>query len=206
MFTSILEFLAYIVIWMISTLGYFGVFVAMVLESAGIPLPSEIIMPFSGYLVYRGEFNFWLVSVVGALGNVVGSIIAYYVGKVGGRPLVEKYGKYVLLSKHDLNVAEKWFQKYGRSAVFFSRLLPVVRTFISFPAGFSGMNLKAFSLYTFLGALPFTMALTYLGYALGEKWTTIHSYFEEYDILTGLVIIAVIIWYVKRHLKNLKKI
>jgi membrane protein DedA with SNARE-associated domain len=205
MFTSLIEFLASIVISLISTLGYFGIFIAMTIESACIPLPSEIIMPFSGYLVYKGELNFWLVGIIGALGNLAGSLIAYWVGLKGGRPVIEKYGKWVLISHHDLDVAEKWFAKYGKSTVFFSRLLPVIRTFISFPAGMTGMNIKTFSIYTFLGALPFSLFLTYVGYKLGENWDTIGSYFHKFDLVIGIVLILGVIWYIRRHIKNLKR-
>jgi membrane protein DedA with SNARE-associated domain len=205
MVSGLIEFLANIVIGLISSLGYFGVFIAMTIESACIPLPSEIIMPFSGYLVFRGEFNIWLVGIIGACGNLAGSLIAYWVGLKGGRPLIEKYGKWILISHHDLNIAEKWFNKYGRSTVFFSRLLPIVRTFISFPAGISEMRLTTFCLYTFAGALPWSIGLAWVGYKMGENWQTIGSYFHKFDILIGLLIILGIIWYIRRHIKNLKR-
>lgn len=213
MISSLIEFLAGIVIDIISTMGYAGVFLAMAIESACIPLPSEIIMPFSGYLVYNGDFAYtgvlWLdlllVGAVGALGNLAGSLLAYWVGAKGGRPLVEKYGKYVLLSHHDLDLADRWFEKYGRSTVFFTRMLPVIRTFISFPAGISGMNLSTFSIYTFLGALPWSTGLAYVGYKMGENWDTLGGYFHKADIAIGIVLLAGLIWYVWRHLNNLKK-
>ncbi|MDD5693263.1 MAG: DedA family protein [Patescibacteria group bacterium] len=205
MVTAVIHFLGQIVISMISTLGYFGVFLAMTIESVGIPLPSEIIMPFSGYLVYQGQFNFWLVGLVGALGNLAGSLLAYWIGLKGGRPLIEKYGKWILISHHDLNTAEKWFNKHGKSTVFFTRLLPIVRTFISFPAGMSEMKLSTFSLYTFAGSLPWCLALTWVGYKLGENWDTIGGYFRKFDYLIAILLIIGIIWYVRRHIKNLKK-
>jgi membrane protein DedA with SNARE-associated domain len=205
MVSGLIEFLANIVIGLISSLGYFGVFIAMTIESACIPLPSEIIMPFSGYLVFRGEFNIWLVGIIGACGNLAGSLIAYWVGLKGGRPLIEKYGKWILISHHDLNIAEKWFNKYGRSTVFFSRLLPIVRTFISFPAGISEMRLTTFCLYTFAGALPWSIGLAWVGYKMGENWQTIGGYFHKFDILISLLIILGIIWYIRRHIKNLKR-
>jgi membrane protein DedA with SNARE-associated domain len=205
MVTYIIELLGSIVISMISTLGYFGVFLAMAIESACIPLPSEIIMPFSGYLVFTGQFNFWLVGIIGALGNLAGSLLAYWVGLKGGRPLVEKYGKWVLISHHDLDIADKWFKKYGKSTVFFSRMLPIVRTFISFPAGISEMKLSTFSLYTFAGALPWSLGLTWIGYKLGENWDTIGTYFRKFDYLIAILVVIGMVWYVRRHLKNLKK-
>ncbi len=178
---------------------------AMAIESACIPLPSEIIMPFSGYLVYTGQLSLVIVGVVGALGNLAGSLLAYGLGAWGGRPLIEKYGKYVLLSHHDLDLADRWFEKYGKSTVFFTRLMPVVRTFISFPAGISGMRLSTFSIFTFLGALPWSLALAYIGFKLGENWDTLGSYFHKADIFIGILIVAGLAWYIQRHLKNLRK-
>src|SRR5437764_11057819 len=133
------------IVGVIATTGYGGVVLLMAIESACIPLPSEVIMPFSGYLVYTGRFNLWLVALAGAVGCVVGSMVAYWVGRVGGRPLIEKYGKYVLISRRDLDLADRWFARYGEVIVFASRLLPVVRTFIAFPAGVARMNLTRFT-------------------------------------------------------------
>ena len=205
MISGLIEFLAGIVIFIISSLGYVGVFLAMAIESACIPLPSEIIMPFSGYLAHKGDFNLWLVGIVGALGNLAGSLLAYYVGKWGGLPLVEKYGKYILISHHDIKTAHKWFEKHGKSTVFFTRLMPVVRTFISLPAGISEMNIKTFSLYTFLGALPWSFGLAYVGFKLGENWNTLGGYFHKADLIIGVALIIGIVWYVRRHIKHLKK-
>src|SRR3954465_636460 len=141
---QIISAVAGFVISTISTLGYGGIVLLMAIESACIPLPSEIIMPFSGYLVYTGRFNIWLVGVAGAFGCVLGSLIAYSVGMYGGRPLIEKYGKYLLISHHDLNLADRWFARFGEAIVFVSRLLPAIRTFIAFPAGVARMDLKKF--------------------------------------------------------------
>ncbi|MHB1326410.1 MAG: DedA family protein [Thermoleophilia bacterium] len=213
MISSLIEFLAGIVTDIISALGYAGVFLAMAIESACIPLPSEIIMPFSGSLVFSGDLaytgnlsvNILLLGIVGALGNLAGSLLAYWVGAKGGRPLVEKYGKYVLLSHHDLDVADRWFEKYGRGTVFFTRMLPVIRTFISFPAGISGMKLSTFSLYTFLGALPWSTGLAYVGYKMGENWDTLGGYFHKADFAIALLLLAGVIWYIWRHVNNMKK-
>src|SRR5437588_5571021 len=169
MIGRIIEILSAFIIATISTLGYAGIVLLMVIESACIPLPSEIIMPLSGYLVYTGRFNIWLVSVAGAFGCVVGSLIAYWVGMYGGRPLIEKYGKYLLISHHDLNLADRWFDRFGEAIVFASRLLPAIRTFIAFPAGVARMNLKKFILYTFAGSLPWCLELTYVGPNLREQ-------------------------------------
>lgn len=205
MISAIIETLAGFVIELISTFGYFGIFLTMAIESACIPLPSEVIMPFAGYLVYEGELNFWLVSLTGALGNLAGSLVAYWVGLKGGRPFLEKYGKWVLITRHDLDMSERWFTRHGKSTVFFTRMMPVIRTFISFPAGMSHMKLSTFSIYTFLGALPWCIFLTYVGMKLGENWDTLGTYFHKFDIVIGIVLVLAIAWYVRRHLKLLKK-
>src|SRR5882762_6725588 len=149
MIAKIIEVLSGFVVATIAALGYGGVVLLMAIESACIPLPSEIIMPFAGYLVYKGEMNLWLVGIAGAVGCVLGSLVAYAVGMYGGRPLIEKYGRYVLISSRDLDMADRWFGRYGEVIVFASRLLPVIRTFIAFPAGVARMNLTRFVIYTF---------------------------------------------------------
>src|SRR5512147_1298245 len=188
MIAKIIEALGTFVIWGISGTGYLGIVILMAIESACIPLPSEIIMPFSGYLVFRGEFDLFRVSLAGAFGCVVGSVPAYYAGLYGGRPLVEKYGKYVLISRHDLDIADRWFSRYGDWAIFFSRLLPVVRTFISFPAGIARMNVPRFIIYTFVGSFPWCLGLAYLGMKLGENWDTLGVYFHKFDLVIGILV------------------
>jgi len=188
----------------ISSLGYTGVGALMAIESACVPLPSEVIMPFAGFLVAQGKFSLIGVALAGALGCVVGSVVAYAVGIWGGRAFIEKYGKYVLISHHDLALADKFFNKYGSAAIFFSRLLPVARTFISLPAGIAKMNFSKFVIYTFLGSLPWCLALAYVGMVLGEHWNTLGVYFHKFDAVIAAVILAFIVWYVRRHLKNLK--
>lgn len=202
MIETILSILSNFIIGVISSTGYFGIMALMAIESAAIPLPSEIIMPFSGYLVAQGDFNFWWVSFWGAFGNLIGSFIAYAVGFWGGRPLVEKYGKYILIRKHELERAEYWFEHYGQSTVFFSRLLPAVRTFISLPAGMAKMNLWKFSLYTFIGSLPWTIGLTYVGYKLGGEWESIKGYFHRFDLVIGVLVIAGIGWWIYKRVKE----
>jgi membrane protein DedA with SNARE-associated domain len=202
---KIIEILSAFIVATISTLGYGGVVLLMAIESACIPLPSEIIMPFAGYLVYKGQFNLWAVGVAGAVGCVVGSWVAYYVGLYGGRPLIEKYGRYVLLSRHDLDLADRWFARYGEVIVFASRLLPVVRTFIAFPAGVARMNMTRFTLYTFLGSLPWCIGLAYVGQVLGEQWDkneTLKTWFHRFDFLIGAVILLAAVWWVWRHFKH----
>ncbi|PIR02087.1 MAG: alkaline phosphatase [Candidatus Nealsonbacteria bacterium CG_4_9_14_0_2_um_filter_37_38] len=186
----------------ISTLGYPGIVILMTLESACIPIPSEIIMPFSGYLVYLGEFSLWLVVIVGTIGNLIGSIISYFIGFYGGRPLIEKYGKYILISGQDLDQAERWFKKYGGESIFFSRILPVIRTFISFPAGIAKMPFWKFSFYTFAGSLPWSFFLTYAGILTGENWSKLEIYFKKFDWLIIILIISGISWWIYKKIKT----
>jgi membrane protein DedA with SNARE-associated domain len=204
MFESIITPVGKWIIDTISFLGYWGIVLTMGIESACIPLPSEIIMPFSGYLVYTGRFNLIWVSVAGAFGCVVGSVAAYWAGILGGRSFIEKYGKYVLLSHRDLDTAERWFKKYGDWAIFFSRLLPVIRTFISLPAGIARMNFSRFVVYTFLGSLPWCFVLAYIGKVLGENWQTIKGYFRGADIIIAIIVILGIAFFIYRHLKPQK--
>jgi membrane protein DedA with SNARE-associated domain len=201
MFEAILEPIGRWIISLISQLGYMGIIVTMGIESACIPLPSEIIMPFSGYLASTGRFTLWGTAVAGAFGCVVGSVIAYWVGIWGGRPFIQKYGKYVLLSSKDLASADRFFARYGEWAIFFSRLLPIVRTFISLPAGIARMNFFKFVIYTFLGSLPWCLMLAYVGKVMGENWTGIRVYFRRADIFIGVVIVLGIAFFLYRHLK-----
>ncbi|MBZ5534338.1 MAG: DedA family protein [Acidobacteriia bacterium] len=199
MITGLLEKLSLFIIASISSMGYWGIMAMMAIESACIPLPSEVIMPFSGYLVYAGRFNFWLVGLAGAVGCNIGSAAAYYLGAHGGRPLIEKYGKYLLLSHKDLEWADRWFNRYGEATVFFSRLLPVIRTFIAFPAGVVRMNLLRFHLYTFVGSLPWCLLLAYAGMKLGSHWTKLRAYFHRLDLVLGALILLGLVVFVKRH-------
>jgi membrane protein DedA with SNARE-associated domain len=208
MIAKIIEFLSGIIVATISLLGYSGIVLLMAIESACIPLPSEIIMPFSGYLVSTGQMNLWLVGLAGAVGCVLGSLVAYWVGSKGGRPLIEKYGRYVLVSPHDLDLADRWFANYGEIIVFVSRLLPAIRTFIAFPAGVARMNLKRFVIYTFAGSLPWCLGLAYIGQKLGEKWNqddTLKTWFHRFDFVIGIVGVLLAGWWIWRHLKHLRK-
>ena len=206
MITNIIDFLAKTVVSVIGFVGYSGIFFLMLLESCGIPMPSEVIMPFSGFLVADGKLNFWLVVLIGTLGNLVGSWLAYWIGLKGGRLLIEKYGRYILISKHDLDTADRWFDKRGDLTVFIGRLLPIVRTYISFPAGIAKMDFKKFSLYTFLGALPWVTLFAWLGVKMGNNWELICAKLHNFDLLFGFLIIALIIFYVWRHIKRSKKL
>ena len=202
MIAHILEVLAGFVIFVISRLGLPGIVFLMAIESACIPLPSEVIMPFAGFLVYKGVHSLWGVALAGAFGCVVGSVPAYYLGMYGGRPLIEKYGKYILMSHHYLDLADRWFARHGEATVFLARLLPVIRTFIAFPAGVARMDMRRFIVYTFAGSLPWCLGLAYVGMVLGEKWPVLRVYFHRFDLVIGLALAAGVAWYVRRHLKN----
>jgi membrane protein DedA with SNARE-associated domain len=178
--------------------GYYAVIVLMILESACIPIPSEVTMVFGGFLVSRGRLDFFWVGMLGTLANVLGSWLAYWVGLVGGRPLIERWGRYIFLRKHELDRAEVWFEKHGETAVFVSRLLPVVRTFISLPAGVAKMPFVKFTLYTFLGCLPWTFALTWAGFLLGENWETFLKYGEPVSIAIGVLLLGLLVWWLVR--------
>jgi membrane protein DedA with SNARE-associated domain len=194
MVLTILEFIT----GLIASWGYLGIFVTMTLESALIPLPSEAVIPFAGFLAYMGEMNIWLVVLVSSLANLAGSIIAYFIGKYLGRGFVEKYGKYVLLNMHHLELVEGWFQKYGSPTVFFSRMLPLIRTYNALPAGMGKMNFPKFCVYTFIGSIPWNLALVLVGYKLKENWSILEKYSLYIDILAVLVAVAVIYYLARR--------
>ncbi|MCL5044739.1 MAG: DedA family protein [Deltaproteobacteria bacterium] len=176
----------------ISTLGYAGIVALMAVESACVPLPSEVTMPFAGYLVARGRFDLQLVALAGALGCVLGSYAAYWMGLRGGRPLIARYGSYVLMSGRELEVAERFFARWGQSAVFLGRLLPVVRTFIGFPAGLARMGLAPFTIYSFGGSYLWCLGLAYAGMKLGANWAGLMPYFERFDtVLAAVGVVAV---------------
>lgn len=182
------------VIFVLDKLGYFGTFAGMALESACIPIPSEAILPFGGYLSYTGRLNLFWMIMMGTLGGTVGSIGAYYLGKYGGRPLVEKYADKLRLSKSHLEKSDEYFNKYGEKIVFYSRLLPIIRTFISLPAGISKMDFKKFTIYTFLGSLIWSVVLGYTGYKMGENWTAIRAWFHVADIAFVVCVVGFIIY------------
>ncbi|MDX6613206.1 MAG: hypothetical protein QOD75_2392 [Blastocatellia bacterium] len=208
MIGKILEILSVFIIATISALGYFGIVLLMAIESACIPLPSEVIMPFAGYLVSTGQMNIWLVGVAGAVGCVLGSMVAYLAGYYGGRPLIEKYGRYVLVSRHDLDIADRLFARYGQAIVFIARLLPAIRTFIAFPAGVARMNVPRFIFYTFAGSLPWCLGLAYVGQLLGAKWNkdeTLKTWFHRFDFVVALAIVLVATWWIRRHIRHLRQ-
>ena len=204
MLEKLIGLLAAWIISVISTLGYGGIVLLMAIESACIPLPSEIIMPFSGYLVFKGEMTLWGVALAGAVGCVLGSIPAYYLGMYGGRPLVEKYGKWVLISRHDLTFADRAFDKYGEIIIFIGRLLPAVRTFIAFPAGVARMHMGKFIAYTFVCSLIWCWILAYAGMKTGEHWESLKVYFHEFHYVIAVAAVIFLVWYVRRHFKSMQ--
>lgn len=186
----------------IASLGYWGIAIGMALESANIPLPSEVILPFGGYLASTGRLSFFGAAMAGTLGGTVGSIISYFLGLWGGRPFLLRYGRYLGINRHHLELAERWFYRYGEATVFFTRLLPVVRTFISLPAGVAAMNFPRFVLYTFLGSLPWSFFLTYLGFKMGQHWEDLRFWFHRFDLLLLLVAAAAVAFYVWRKMRS----
>lgn len=203
-----IEVLSGFIIHLIESFGYVGIFILMTLESALIPLPSEVTMPFSGFLVSKGEFSFFLVVLMGALGNVVGSLIAYSIGYFLQESiiltLVDRYGKFFLITRHEYNTSVQWIKKYGDSIAFFSRLLPGVRTFISLPAGLSKVNIWKFSIYTFLGSFIWSTFLTYIGVYMGNQWHSIEKYYRKFEIVIAAVFIIAVLWYINHKLKLFK--
>ncbi len=197
-----------LIIHLIQSLGYAGVFVLMTLESALLPIPSEVTMPFAGFLAQGGHLNFWLVVLTGTIGNLVGSLISYAIGFYLEESviltLIRKYGKFVLISEHEYTRAVSWFGKYGNPIAFFSRLLPAVRTFISLPAGLSGMNIWKFSLYTALGSFLWSTFLTWIGYYLGTNWNSWEPYFRKFQLVIVAVFVIGVLWYINHKLKIVK--
>lgn len=190
MLDKIVSALSAFIIAIISTLGYAGVVLMMAIESACIPLPSEVIMPFSGFLVASGRFDLQMVAVMGALGCLLGSYLAYYVGANGGRRFIERYGRYLLIAPHELELADRFFARWGSLAVFLCRLLPVVRTFIAFPAGVSRMKMLPFTIYTLLGSYIWCLMLAYAGMKLGQHWKDLGPYFHRFDALIAILLVA----------------
>jgi membrane protein DedA with SNARE-associated domain len=195
MIAKIIEALSGFVIGVISSGGYPGIVLLMAIESACIPLPSEVIMPFSGYLVYTGRLSLLWVAFAGALGCNVGSLVAYEIGAYGGRPLVERFGSYILLSRKELDLADHFFERYGSATVLISRMLPVVRTFIALPAGVARMPRLRFHVYTFIGSFPWCLGLAYLGMKAGQNWHYLGKYFHQFDaVIGGVLVLAVVVF------------
>jgi len=205
MIKIIINFLAGIITATINQGGYLGVFGLMALESCNIPIPSEVILPYAGFLANQGQLNWHLAALVGALACLFGSIISYWLGLKLGRPFLWRYGKWLLISKHDIERADKFMVKYGSLSFFLSRLLPVIRTFFSFIAGVSKGDFGKFCLYTFLGSWLWSYALVWFGVKLGENWSQIGPAWEKYqEIIIGLIVLAVV-WHVGRVIRDNKK-
>lgn len=191
-------------------LGYVGVALMMTLESAALPIPSELILPFAGWSVARGiaepltgtAWSYWGAVVAGVIGNTAGSCVGYAIGAFGGRPLVQRYGRYVLISAHDLDVAERWFARYGEATVFFSRMLPIVRTFISIPAGVARMPLWRFLVFSILGAVPWVLLLVWAGVTLGDHWVDVKQQLRGLDYLVAAAVVGLAALFVWRHVKR----
>ncbi len=204
MISNIITILTSFITHTISVLGYPGVALLMCIESAAIPLPSEIIMPFAGFLVFSHRFSLLGIALAGGVGSAIGSAITYYIGLKGGRPFILKYGKYVLISHNDLEIADKFFARYGSLSTFLGRLLPVVRTYISIPAGISRVPFWKFLWYSFLGSFLWSLPLGYFGMKLGENWTTLREKLHGFDTAIIILIFLGAVWWVYRHIKNLK--
>lgn len=202
MISKILAALSAFITWVIASAGYPGIVLLMGIESACIPLPSEIIMPFSGYLVAQGRFSLLWVATAGAIGCNVGSEIAYLIGYYGGRPLVQKFGRLIWLSEHELEWTHNFFARYGDITVFIARLLPVVRTFIALPAGVAQMPRLRFHLYTFLGSWPWCFGLAYLGMKAGEHWDYLREYFHKFDFAIAILLLVGATWFIWSRWKN----
>lgn len=208
MFAKILAALASFAVAVISTGGYWGIVLLMAIESACIPLPSEIIMPFAGYLVSTGRFDLYLAATAGAIGCNLGSIVAYEIGKRGGRPLAERWGRYVLIGPGELDMADRFFHRWGAWAILIGRMLPIIRTFIAFPAGVARMRLIPFHAYTFLGSWPFCFALTWVGMKLGKAWDNdprLKAFFHQADLAIGLLIVAAGAFYLWHRVRGLRR-
>ena len=204
---TLLAHLAQFVIGIISLFGYFGVFLAMAIESACIPLPSEIILPFTGYMVFVGRFGLWQATLAATLGNLFGALVAYYLGLWGGRPFIKRFGRYVFIHEQQLSKTEKLFDRHGELTVFIGRLLPVVRTFISLPAGIARMNPVKMAIYTVAGALPWCFMLIVIGQKLGENWNTLKPLFHRLDLVVGILILLIVgYWIVKHYVIKSKKL
>jgi membrane protein DedA with SNARE-associated domain len=199
----LIDWVAGLIVLTIASAGYGGIVLLMAIESACIPLPSEVIMPFSGYLVSTGRFDLALVATAGAIGCNIGSTIAYAVGAYGGRPLVERYGALVLVGRRELALADWFFARWGGPAVFIARLLPLVRTFIALPAGIARMKQVPFQLYTFAGSWPWCYGLAYIGARLGARWNSdpsLKEFFHRFDGAIVVLVLAAAAWFVRAHL------
>ncbi len=204
MSTHFIDFFVSFISQILSTLGYPGLFFLMTLQSAGIPIPSEVTMPFAGFLVFQSRFDFGLMILVATLGSVVGACIGYAIGRCGGRPLIIRYGKYVLISAHDLEITERFFARFGSLAVFLGKLLPVINTFVGLAAGAARLNFKKFLVYVLLGSLIWNTLLGYAGLQLGPRWLAVRGTLGHLDLYIVVAGVLLAVWWVYRHIKHLR--
>lgn len=209
MISNLIALLTNFIINLIGTLGYWGVFGLMTAQSALIPMPSEVTMPFAGYIASTGKFNIYLVVLMGAFGNLLGASLSFALGYFGKdvvvRSLIKKYGKFILVSTSDLDHSEKWFKKYGEKVVFFGRMLPVVSTFISLPAGIFNMNYPKFAFFTWVGSLVWSSLLTYIGFTLGKNWDSLNVYYRKFEYVIVILGVAVVAYYIYHKIAKFKK-
>lgn len=203
--SDILAYIGQLAIALMSSMGYFGTFILMVLESMVFPVPSELVMPFAGYLIAQGTFTWAGVLIASSLGSIVGSVISYYMGYYGGDKVLRKYGKYVLIEEEDLEKTERWFKKRGELTIFIARFIPVVRHIISIPAGMAKMDMKKFIVFTLLGAMIWNMFLAYLGYLLGKNWNLIRHYSEPISIAVAVILAIGFVYFVYKHILRKRK-
>lgn len=196
-----------VVVWAVSLIektGYLGIFITQTLESAAIPIPSEVVLPFSGFLASSGHLNFWAVVFVATLGNLIGAMAIYFVGLYGGRPILEHYGRYVLITRESIAKVDRWVEHYGSETAFFSRLLPGVRTFSSLIIGATRMNFGKFLLYTLLGSLLWNLPLAYIGLIAGKNWNFLRPYFHKFELAIFILLVLIVIVFLLKHLKKQK--
>ena len=213
MLTHLTDILTTLITNLYVSTGLLGIVLAMAIESCCIPLPSELVMPLAGIMIVNGKLlhgtnslvALLLVALAGAAGCLLGSIIAYIIGYTGGRPLLLKYGRYLLISQHDADKADQFFQRWGSETTFFSRLLPVVRTYISLPAGIAKMPFAKFCIYTVLGSFPWCLLLAYVGTIIGGNLATLSPIFHTFDVVILIVLVVLIALYIRRHIRNDRK-
>jgi membrane protein DedA with SNARE-associated domain len=209
MISNLIALLTNFIINLIGWLGYWGVFGLMTAQSALIPMPSEVTMPFAGYIASTGKFNIYLVVLMGALGNLLGASLSFALGYFGKdmvvRNLIKKYGKFILVSTSDLDHSEKWFKKYGEKVVFFGRMLPVVSTFISLPAGIFNMNYPKFAFFTLVGSLVWSSILTYIGFTLGKNWDSLNVYYRKFEYVIVVFGVLLVGYYIYHKISKFKK-
>jgi len=198
---TILKPISSFVLSVISTWGYAGIVVCMTIESACIPLPSEVIMPFSGYLVTTGRFTLWGVALAGAIGNVLGSWIGYWLGSVGGRPLAERLSRWHVVRVEEYDRADRWLHRHGLQVAFWTRLVPIVRTFVSFPAGAARVPIARFTMYTFVGSYIWSFILAWVGAKFGEHWESIHEVWRGFDLAVLVALVALFLLWLRSHFK-----